>query len=159
MYNNLPNYIYNNPIGITRAGMQVMGAPSTYYSGWFQDWAKKKAKEKIEECKADPDACGSKLAELGDRLRREDCSKFKLAWRKKRCKERQMALQSDIDLIESINLPMTKPFLIAPSSSVSSSDSSAQSDGSMDLKTVGMIALGMTFFGLGGYYLLKGKSK
>ncbi len=159
MYNNLPNYIYNNPIGITRAGMQVMGAPSTYYSGWFQDWAKKKAKEKIEECKADPDACGSKLAELGDRLRREDCSKFKLAWRKKRCKERQMALQSDIDLIESINLPMTKPFLIAPSSSVSSSDSSAQSDGSMDLKTVGMIALGMTVFGLGGYYLLKGKSK
>ena len=28
MYNSLPKYAYKNPIGITRAGMQVMGAPS-----------------------------------------------------------------------------------------------------------------------------------
>jgi len=134
------------------------------YGGWFTDWVKKSKDEKIAECKADPTACGTKLADLSYKLRGEDCSKYNWDWRKKACKKKREELQADIDLLKGLiasgSLPLI-PLLPAQSSSsstvlpIASMPVIAVDSNGIDPKTVGFVALGVVALGLSAWMIQK----
>jgi len=144
--------------------------PSTYYSGWFEDFVKKKVQDKIDECTADPESCAEKLTDLRQRLQKENCSDYRFEWRKKRCRKRRQELEENISLIQSIvaknpktlTLPGSLPASSAPiipvlPSSVTAPLLSDYSDEGIKPMTIGLIGLGVVALGVTSYFLLRGK--
>ena len=143
--------------------------PSTYYSGWFEDFVKKTAQQKMDECKADPDACASKIADLRQRLQKENCSDYRFEWRKKRCRKRRQELEENISLIQSIVASnpktLTLPGLLTSGGSqtlpavpiVPTVPMVSDSDDGFSPMTIGLISLGIVALGVTSYFVLRGK--